>query len=71
MPKKPQDYEYYTMKLPLELKEFFERYIKKNTSLGYKTVSQLAVHILQKEAKELLENDPDLAPKETQDRPSD
>ncbi|MHA1232414.1 MAG: hypothetical protein ACTSPQ_17420 [Candidatus Helarchaeota archaeon] len=43
----------YTMKIPRELKEFFQQYIDKNPDLGFKTVSQFALHILQQKAFEL------------------
>jgi len=58
--KTSKDYEYYTMKLPIKLRHLFERYIKKYDSLGFKNVSQFALHILQKEAEKIIIDNPDL-----------
>ena len=58
--KNQKDYDYYTMKIPNSLKNLFRRYIEKYESLGFKKVSQLALHILQKEAKKILIDNPDL-----------
>jgi len=43
----------YTMKLPHELVDFLEDYIKKNPQLGYRKVSQYILHIIQDHAKKL------------------
>ena len=45
--------EKYTMKIPAELKELFQNYIDKNPDLGFKKVSQFALHILQEKAIEI------------------
>jgi len=45
--------ERYTMKIPRELKDFFQDYIKSNPGLGFNTVSQFTLHILQDKAIEL------------------
>lgn len=60
--KTSKDYDYYTMKLPKKLSNLFEKYIRKHETLGFKNVSQFALHILQKEAIEILKEDPDLEP---------
>ena len=50
----------YTMKMPAELKKLFQEYIDKNSDLGFRKVSQFALHILQEKAikikKELKKN---------------
>lgn len=43
----------YTMKIPRELKDFFQDYITANPELGFATVSQFSLHILQEKAMEL------------------
>jgi recombinational DNA repair protein RecR len=43
----------YTMKIPKELKNLFQDYIDKNPGLGFKKVSQFALHILQQKAIEI------------------
>ncbi len=58
--KSRKDYDYYTMNFPNELRILFEAYIKKYPNLGYKNVSQLALHLLQKKAEEILRDNPDL-----------
>ena len=45
--------ERYTMKIPRELMKFFQDYITSNPGLGFKTVSQFTLHILQDKAIEL------------------
>jgi len=47
----------YTMKIPKDLADFFERYIQEHKELGYKFISQFALHILQEKARELLEDE--------------
>lgn len=37
----------YTMKIPRELADFFQKYIDNNPELGFNKISQLALHILQ------------------------
>lgn len=50
----------YTMKIPIELKDFFQEYIDKNFELGFSKVSQFILYLLQEKVieikKELLEN---------------
>ena len=41
------------MKIPRELADFLEDYIKKNPQLGYRKVSQYILHIIQDHAKKL------------------
>lgn len=53
------DYDYYTMKIPLKLKEFFEKYLKKHPELGFTKVSQFTQHILQEEALKIIKKDKD------------
>lgn len=43
----------YTMKIPRDLRDFFQQYIDKNPEIGFNKVSQLALHILQEKAFEL------------------
>lgn len=43
----------YTMKIPAELKDLFQEYIDKNPGLGFRKVSQFALHILQEKAIEI------------------
>lgn len=43
--------DYYNMKLPQELADFFQEYIKEHKELGFRFVSQYALHLLQQEAK--------------------
>ena len=43
----------YTMKIPAELKKLFQDYIDKNPDLGFRKVSQFALHILQEKAIEI------------------
>jgi len=43
----------YTMKIPAELKKLFQEYIDKNPDLGFRKVSQFALHILQEKAIEI------------------
>ena len=44
----------YTMKIPQELADFFQKYIDNHKELGYKFVSQYVLHVLQDHAKILL-----------------
>ena len=57
-----EGYNYYTMKIPGDLRELFDKYIKKYKTLGYRNVSQYLLHIIQEEAKRILKEDPDLGP---------
>ena len=61
--KNQKDYDYYTMKIPNSLRDLFRRYIEKYESLGFKKVSQFALHILQKEAEKILIDNPDIEKK--------
>jgi len=63
--KTSRDYVYYTMKLPITLRDLFDRFFKKYESLGFKNVSQFALHILQKEAEKILMENPDLEVKDS------
>lgn len=59
--KKPsKDYSYYTMKIPNDLKLLFEKFIEKYSGLGFRNVSQFALHVLQQEARKILKENPDL-----------
>lgn len=56
-----KDYDYYTMNFPNELRFLFEAYIMKYKSLGFKNVSQFALHLLQEEAKKIMISDPEIS----------
>ncbi|MFW9990212.1 MAG: hypothetical protein ACFFC3_16345 [Candidatus Odinarchaeota archaeon] len=43
----------YSMKIPKQLKDLFQEYIDKNPDLGFTTVSQFALFILQQKAVEI------------------
>lgn len=45
--------DYYNMKLPQELADLFQEYIKEHKELGFRFVSQYALHLLQQEAKRI------------------
>ena len=45
--------EKYTFKIPTKLKELFETYIKQNDELGFNTVSQFIMFVLQEKAFEI------------------
>lgn len=45
--------DYYNMKLPQELADFFQEYIKEHKEIGFRFVSQYALHLLQQEAKRI------------------
>lgn len=49
------------MNFPNSMRFLFEMYIRKNPNLGFKNVSQFALHILQRKAEELIKDDPTLA----------
>jgi len=53
------DYDYYTMKIPKKLKNFFEKYLRKHPDLGFNLVSQFIHHILREEAKKLINESKD------------
>lgn len=55
-----KDYDYYTMNIPNELRILFEAYINKHPNLGFKSVSQYLLHILQIKAEEIIKDNPDL-----------
>lgn len=44
----------YNLKVPQKLVEFFQEYVEENPELGYKFVSQYMLHLLQEEARRLL-----------------
>lgn len=52
--------DYHTIKIPLELKEFFQKYITLNPGLGFGKASKYVLHILQEEAKRILKNHPNM-----------
>lgn len=58
--KDKKEYIYYNMSVPNELRILFEEYIRKYPTLGYKNVSQLILHLLQKKAEEIIKDNPDL-----------
>ena len=47
--------DYYTIKIPEELRDLFRKYIEKHKELGFKTVSQYILHLLRTEAKRLID----------------
>lgn len=51
---------HYTLSIPNKLRKFYEAYIHKYELLGFKTVSEMCLHILQEEAIKLLEQNPEL-----------
>ncbi|MFX1444120.1 MAG: hypothetical protein ACFFHV_11945 [Promethearchaeota archaeon] len=64
MGKKPQkktrkNYDYYTLNIPNELRMLYEAYITKYSNLGFKSVSQYLLHILQTKAEKIMKNNPD------------
>ena len=44
----------YNMKIPRELADLFQEYIENHPQLGYRTISQYILHILQDEAKKII-----------------
>ncbi len=50
----------YTLKIPMEIKDLIQKYIERNPSLGFKKVSKYILHLLQIEAKRILDNNPEL-----------
>ena len=58
--KEDEDYIYYNMSVPNELRLLFELYIRKYRNLGYKKVSQFILNILQTKAEEINKENPDL-----------
>jgi len=60
--KKPRkDYDYYTLNIPNELRILFEAYIAKFPNLGFKSISQYLLHVLQMRAEEIIKSNPDLS----------
>jgi len=49
--------DYYSMKIPKELADLFEEFITKNRNLGYRTISQYILHVLQDHAKDIVRRD--------------
>jgi len=61
MPKKTRkDYDYYTLNIPNELRILFEAFLVKNPNLGFKSVSQYLLHVLQGKAEEIIHDNPKL-----------
>lgn len=61
MPKKARkDYDYYTLNIPNELRILFEGFVIKNPNLGFKSVSQYLLHVLQGRAEEIIHDNPEL-----------
>ena len=61
MPKKTRkDYDYYTLNIPNELRILFKAYLVKNPNLGFKSVSQYLLHVLQGRAEEIIHDNPKL-----------
>jgi hypothetical protein len=58
--KENEDYIYYNVSVPNELRLLFELYIRKYRNLGYKRVSQFILNILQTKAEEINKENPDL-----------
>jgi len=61
MPKKARkDYDYYTLNIPNELRILFEAFVVKNPNLGFKSVSQYLLHVIQGRAEEIIHDNPEL-----------
>lgn len=61
MPKKTRkDYDYYTLNIPNELRILFEAFLVNNPNLGFKSVSQYLLHVLQERAEEIIHDNPQL-----------
>ena len=61
MPKKShKDYDYYNLNIPNELRILYEAYILKHPDLGFKSVSQYLLHVLQNRAEDIIRDNPDL-----------
>lgn len=61
MPKKARkDYDYYTLNIPNELRILFEAYINQNPNLGFKSVSQYLLHVIQGKAEKIIHDNPEL-----------
>ena len=61
MPKKSRkDYDYYNLNIPNELRILYEGYILKHPNLGFKSVSQYLLHVLQDKAEKIVRDNPDL-----------
>ena len=61
MPKKTRkDYDYYTLNIPNELRILFKAFLVKNPNLGFKSVSQYLLHVLQGKAEEIIQDNPKL-----------
>lgn len=55
-----KDYDYYTLNIPNELRILFEAFLIKNPNLGFKSVSQYLLHVLQGRAEEIIHDNPKL-----------
>ncbi|MFX1366786.1 MAG: hypothetical protein ACFFCE_05805 [Promethearchaeota archaeon] len=61
MPKKTRrDYDYYNLNIPNELRILFEAYLLHHPNLGFKSVSQYLLHVLQNKAEDLIKENPEL-----------
>ena len=61
MPKKARkDYDYYTLNIPNELRILFEAFIVQNPNLGFKSVSQYLLHVIQGKAEDIIHDNPEL-----------
>jgi hypothetical protein len=49
----PEKTKKYSMKIPKNLKDLFQEYIDKNPDLGFTTVSQFLLFVLQQKAYEI------------------
>ena len=58
--KSRKDYDYYSLNIPNELRILYEAYISKYPNLGFKNVSQYLLHILQRKAEEIVQENQDL-----------
>ena len=58
--KSRKDYDYYNLNIPNELRIFYEAYISKHPNLGFKSVSQYLLHVLQDKAEKIVRDNPDL-----------
>ena len=61
MPKKTRkDYDYYTLNIPNELRILFEAFLVNYPNLGFKSVSQYLLHVLQERAEVIIQDNPKL-----------
>lgn len=55
-----KDYDYYTLNIPNELRILFEAFIVQNPNLGFKSVSQYLLHVIQGRAEKIIRDNPEL-----------